>query len=290
MSRTEVQKTYKLYVNGGFPRSESGRSIRALDAGGQLMAHVCHASRKDLRDAVGAARAAQAGWAARTAYNRGQILYRLGEMLESRADEFAKVIAQSAGWDARSARDEVTASVDRLIAYAGWSDKFQQVLGCQNSVAGPYYNFTVPEGTGVCAVVAPDDPCLLGLVSLIAPALCAGCTVVALGSEAYPVATSLFGEVCGVSDVPSGVVNLLTGKRGELIEWIAGHGEIDAVHAGGLNAEEAKGLRMGSAVNVKRVRIRNEEGEDWFDEERCETPWWVDGFVEMKTIWHPSGA
>ncbi len=290
MARTEVLKTYKLYINGGFPRSESGRSIKALGADGGLMAHICHASRKDLRDAVGAARAAHCKWLARTAYNRGQILYRLGEMLEGRAEEFAQAIKQSTGDDLRTARKEVQASVDRFVAYAGWADKFPQVLGCQNPVAGPYYNFTVPEGTGVCAVVAPDEASLLGLVSLIAPVICAGCTVVALGSEAHPIPTSILGEVCQVSDVPAGVINLLMGKRGELIDWIAGHGEIDAVHAAGMSEKEAKGLRMGAAVNVKRVRIRDTSGDGWYDDEVCESPWWVEGFVEMKTIWHPSGA
>lgn len=183
---------------------------------------------------------------------------------------------------------EVSAAVDRLVAYAGWADKYQQVLGCQNPVVGAYHNFTIPEAVGVVAVVAPDEPALLGLASLIAPAICSGNTVVAIGSQAQPVPTCIFGEVCATSDVPSGVVNLLTGERGELLKWMAEHREIDAVHASVSAAAEAAALRMGAAENVKRVVLR--EGVAWGDAASCEGPWWIEPLVEFKTIWHPSAS
>ncbi len=289
-ARLEVTKTYKMYVNGAFPRSESGRSLPVESVDGKHIGHICHASRKDLRDAVGAARGAVNGWKARAAYNRGQILYRMAEMLEGKGEEFAQAIKQSTGDDLRSARKEVIASVDRLISFAGWADKFAQVLGCNNSVAGPYYNFTVPEGTGVCVVVAPDEPCLLGMISLMAPALCGGCTVICVGSEAHPIPTSILGEVCQTSDVPKGVINLLTGQRAELLTWIAEHRGIDAIHAANLEHDEARQLRLGAQENVKRVRVRTIDDDAWFETEECESPWWIEPFVEMKTIWHPSSA
>lgn len=302
--RLDVIKTYKLFINGQFPRSESGRSIRVEDgAGARVLAHCCRASRKDLRDAVVAARAAHEGWLRRPAYNRGQILYRMSEMLEGKRREFVEAMHAADGVNARSgsrttrsrnaaieAQAGVSAAVDRLVAYAGWADKFSQVLGCHNPVNGPFYNFTVAEGTGVVAVIAPDEPGLLGLVSLVAPALCAGCTVVALGSEARPLETCIFGEVCATSDVPPGVVNLLTGYRSELLEHVAGHREIDAVHAANVTDDEARALRLGAAENVKRVRVRRLAPDEWLDPEACQNPWWIEPFVEMKTIWHPSGA
>ncbi|HVZ93638.1 MAG TPA: aldehyde dehydrogenase family protein [Phycisphaerales bacterium] len=320
--RLDVVKTYKLFINGQFPRSESGRSIRVMDGSGErVLAHVCRGSRKDLRDAVVAARAAHEGWMRRAAYNRGQILYRMSEMLEGKRREFVEALenaeekthhrgteaqrgsrgekkivkkgtarAGDRGGTKVNADAEVSAAVDRLVSYAGWADKFAQVLGCNNPVVGPYYNFTIPEGTGVVGVVAPDSPGLLGLVSLIAPALCGGCTVVALGSELHPLATCIFGEVCATSDVPAGVVNLLTGERAELLEHFASHREIDAIHAANLSDEEARVLRLGAAENVKRVRVREVGADEWFDAETCQNPWWIEPFVEMKTIWHPSGA
>ncbi len=288
--RIEITKTYKLFINGEFPRSESGRSAVVIDARGKVSAHLCRASRKDVRDAVAAAAKAQPGWMARSGYNRGQILYRMGEMLEGKLDEFAQAIKQTTGVDARAARKEVGASVDRLVAFAGWADKFSQVLGCHNPIAGPYYNFTVPEATGVVAVIGPDRPSLLGLVSLMAPALCAGNTIVALASRAEPITACLLGEVCATSDVPAGVINLLTGDRTELIDWFAGHREVGAIHAGGLTEDETKSVRLGCADNMKRVTVRELGESDWFDDAACESPWWVEPFVEMKTIWHPSSA
>lgn len=290
MPRLDVNKTYKLYINGAFPRSESGRSIAVEAPNGKVVAHLCRASRKDLRDAVVAAENALAKWKGATAYLRGQILYRMAEMMEGKREEFAESIKATAGGTIVAARKEVEASIDRLIAFAGWADKFSQVLGCHNTVAGPYYNFTVAEATGVVCVVAPDEPSLLGLISLIAPPVAAGNTVVALGSEMNPIATSVLGEVCATSDVPAGVINLLTGFREEIIQHMAWHRGVDAIHAANLSAAEAKILRLGSEENVKRVRVRDIDDDGWLDQDTCENPWWIEPFVEMKTIWHPSAT
>lgn len=304
MTRIPVLKTHKLFIKGQFPRTESGRSMAITGAGGQVIAHLCRASRKDLRDAVVAARGAQPGWASRSAYNRAQILYRIAEMLESRKAEFESAIAEGAapapkkksgarrapGKGALTPQFEVAESVDRLVAYAGWADKFAQVLGCNNAVNGPFYNFTVPEPTGVVAAVAPDVPPLLALISLVAPALCAGSAVVALAAERNPIPACLFAEVCATSDVPAGVVNILTGYREELVPQIASHRDIDAVHAANLSKAEAETLRAGAAENVKRVTVRSVEPADWFNPQVCEDPWWIERFVEMKTIWHPASA
>ncbi|MHC4974998.1 MAG: aldehyde dehydrogenase family protein [Planctomycetota bacterium] len=290
MSRLDITKTYKLYINGKFPRSESGRSTVIEDTRGRTIAHVCHASRKDLRDAVVAARKAQGGWSGKTAYNRGQILYRLAEMLEGKREEFVASIRATTGESAKSAREEVDASVDRLVAYAGWADKYPHVIGCHNPVAGPYYNFSVPQATGVVGVMCPDELPLLALVSLIAPVICAGNTVVALGSESHPVATSIFAEVCATSDVPGGVINLLTGYREELAVHMADHRDIDAIHAANIEPHLATTLREGAAENVKRVRVRDLAEPEWFDESVCESPWWIESMIEIKTIWHTAAT
>lgn len=299
--RLDVPKTHKLFINGQFPRSESGRSMPVRDARGRVRAHAVHASRKDLRDAVEAARAAQGKWAAMTAYNRGQVIYRMAEMMEGKRGEFADALrvtkaaargASSSPAAARAARPqgveaEVAAAIDRLVCYAGWADKHAQVLGCNNPVAGPYYNFTIPEPTGVVAAVAPEAPALLGLISVIAPPLCAGNTVVAVTSEANPLPGLMLGEVCATSDLPAGVVNLLSGARDELVPWIAGHREIDAVHAAGVSGGHARALREGVAENLKRVTVRG--GVDWASDEP-DGPGWIEPFVEMKTVWHPVGS
>jgi len=291
--RLEVPKTYKLFIGGAFPRSESGRSIPVVGAKGRVLAHISHASRKDLRDAVEAARKAQAKWADATAYNRGQVLYRMAEMLEGKRLEFAGLIGGARG------KKEVAAAIDRLVCFGGWADKYAQVLGCNNPVAGPYYNFTVPEPTGVVGVIAPDEPALLGLVSLVAPPLCAGNTVVALASETNPLIGAVFGEVCATSDIPPGVVNLLTGLRSELVPHFASHRDIDSVHAAGVSPEHAKLIREGTADNLKRVYLHQSAAPkrgvkaaaiDWFSEDRFQGPWLIEPFVEMKTVWHPSGA
>ena len=304
--RLEIPKTYKLYIGGAFPRSESGRSVPVTGADGTVIAHISRASRKDLRDAVEAAAKAQPGWADATAYNRGQVLYRMAEMLEGKKGEFAERIAE--GTKARPPRHggrkgktrkntggtpvppakEVEAAIDRLVCFGGWADKYSQVLGCNNPVAGPFYNFTVPEPTGIVGVIAPDGPALLGLVSLIARPLCAGNAVVALGSESNPLVAAVFAEVCATSDVPAGVLNILTGLREELVPQFAAHHELNAIYAAAVSDDHTKALREGSADNIKRVTLR--AGTDFFDESACQSPWWIEPFVEMKTMWHPSGA
>lgn len=300
--RLDVLKTYKLYINGAFPRSESGRSIAVGGTPERPYAHICRASRKDLRDAVEAARAAQPKWSSATAYNRGQILYRMAEMMEGKRSELAAALRATSGSSsngksaARSTRKstaltpdaEVSLTIDRLIHYAGWSDKFAQVLGCHNPVSGPFYNFTIPEATGVVCVITPDDFPLLALASLMAPALVSGNCVVAIASRTNPVPAAVLGEVLATSDVPAGVVNLLTGDRSELIPHIGPHRDIDAVHAANLSAEEATALRAGIAENLKRSVIRNVES--WADSRECQSPWWIESFVEMKTIWHPASS
>lgn len=291
MPRLAIQKTYKLYIDGKFPRTESGRSMPSLAPTGETVAHMCMGSRKDLRNAVVAARKALPGWSGRDAYNRGQILYRMAEMLEGKHTELAEALQLTgAASSKRDAKAEVDASIDRLVAYAGWADKFQAVLGSNNPVVGPYYNFTIPTPTGVTVAIAPDEPALLGLVLLIAPVLCAGCTVVAVGSSTHPIATAVLGEVCATSDVPAGVVNLLTGDREEIIPHIASHRDVDAVTATGLDVEQTRALRVGATENIKRVRIFEEPATGYADHAACASPWWIEPFVEMKTIWHPSSS
>jgi acyl-CoA reductase-like NAD-dependent aldehyde dehydrogenase len=264
MSRLPVRKTYKLYIGGAFPRSESGRTYEAEGA------NVARASRKDARDAVRAARTAFPGWAGTTAYNRGQVLYRLAEMLEARADDLARVC---------SGRPEVETAVDRVVWYAGWADKLAQVLGASNPVAGPYFNFTVPEPTGVVAVIAPDEPALDGLVGRIAPALVGGNAVVAVASEQHPLAAVELAEALATSDVPAGVVNVLTGFRDELAPVLAGHMDVNAIDLTGADGTAPELERL-AAENVKRV-VRGKAGE--------QSPWAIADFLELKTVWHPVG-
>jgi acyl-CoA reductase-like NAD-dependent aldehyde dehydrogenase len=302
--RLDIQKTYKLFIAGQFPRSESGRSIAIEDHKGLPLAHIARASRKDLRNAVEAAHAALPRWAAATPYNRGQIMYRMAEMLEGRKSEFAGLIIAATPPTAsakRKAAQEVEAAIDRLVCFGGWADKYAQILGCNNPVAGPYYNFTIPEPTGVVGVVAPDEPSFLGLISLLAPPLCAGNTIVALAGEQNPLPAAVLGEVCATSDLPPGVINILTGLREELIPHFASHRDINALHAAGISAPHAQLLREGMAENLKRVTLRDlVEGRrrgkapgsrtlDYFDD-ACHSPSWIEPFVEFKTIWHPSGA
>ncbi len=280
--RLPVTKTHKLYIAGAFPRTESGRSITVKNAAGDVLAHVCQGSRKDVRNAVEAAHKAQPKWAGATAYLRGQILYRLAEMMEARAGELAEALTATG---TTSAREEVAAAIDLTIAYAGWADKWQQVLGTNNAVAGPYYNFTVPEPTGVAAVIAPDEPGLLGLMALLLPVVCAGNAAVCIASETHPLAVAPLAECLATSDLPGGVVNLITGFRDELVDPIATHRDIDAVHAAGLSPEHAAALRTGSAENLKRVTIHQAVAPD-----ASADPWWIEPFVEMKTVWHPSAV
>jgi acyl-CoA reductase-like NAD-dependent aldehyde dehydrogenase len=264
MSRLPVKKTYKLFVGGAFPRSESGRTYEAQ---GQ---NTARASRKDARDAVRAARAAFPKWAGMTAYNRGQVLYRLAEMVEARATEFAELC---------SGRSEVERTIDRIVWYAGWADKFAQVVGSSNPVAGPYFNFTVPEPTGVVATLAPDEPALLGLVTRVAPALTGGNAVVAVASESQPLAAIELAEAVATSDVPGGVVNVLTGYRSELGPWLASHMDVNALDLAGSDGDTPE-LERAAASNVKRV-VRGRSD--------VQSPWEIAAFVELKTVWHPVG-
>jgi acyl-CoA reductase-like NAD-dependent aldehyde dehydrogenase len=264
MTRLPVRKTYKLYIGGAFPRSESGRTF---EAEGQ---NVARASRKDARDAVRAARAAFSAWSGMTAYNRGQVLYRLAEMMEARATDLER---------ACSGREEVEAAIDRVVWYAGWADKLPQVLGGSNPVAGPYFNFTVPEPTGVVALLAPAEPALDGLVSRLLPALVGGNVVVAVASEQHPLAAIELAEALATSDLPGGAVNILTGFRDELAPWLAGHMDVNAIDVSGADGAAAELERL-AAENVKRV-VRSTAG--------AQSPWEIEAFLELKTVWHPIG-
>ena len=268
----DVRKTYKLYVNGEFVRSESGRAYRP--DGGKV--NVPRGSRKDVRDAIRAARTALPGWSGRTAMNRGQILYRAAEMLDGRAAQFVELL----GGGVR-ARRELDQSVEALVWYAGWTDKLPQVIGTVNPVAGPYFNFTIPEPTGVVGIVAPDEPALLGLVRRIAPALCGGNVVVALTPEAQPLPALTLAEVLATSDVPSGVVNIISGQRKELLPWLASHMDVNAIDVAGCSTDEVKAVEESAASNVKRViRLAGTE----------QSPYLIAAFLEMKTVWHPIGV
>jgi acyl-CoA reductase-like NAD-dependent aldehyde dehydrogenase len=265
VSRLPVKKTYKLYIGGAFPRSESGRTYEAEGA------NVAWGSRKDLRDAVRAARGAFPKWSSMTAYNRGQVVYRIAEMLESRRAEFAELSSGAA---------EVDRAVDRLVWYAGWADKLAQLLGSSNPVAGPYFNFTVPEPTGVVGILAPDEPALLGLVSRVAPVIVGGNTTVVVASDTHPLAAVELAEVLATSDVPGGVVNLLTGHREELAPWLAGHMDVNALDLAGVDGQ-AEELERLAAENVKRV-VRGAADD--------QSPWEIASFLELKTVWHPIGV
>jgi acyl-CoA reductase-like NAD-dependent aldehyde dehydrogenase len=286
--RLSVRKTYKLYINGEFPRTESGRFYAVTGKGGELLANACRGSRKDLRNAVAAARKAQGGWSGKTAYNRGQILYRIAEVCEARAGELADELKQQ-GSTAAEARREVEAVIDRWVYYAGWSDKYTQVFGSVNPVAGPYYNFTVPEPTGVVGVVAPDQPSLLGLVSRIAPALVGGNTVVAITSEKHPLAAITLGEAFQTSDVPAGVINLISGLKSELVPWLAAHMDVNAIDTTGVAAEAVPAVQKTAAENVKRVVHFDGAGIGWEDVRRSQSPYAIFDFQESKTVWHPIG-
>jgi acyl-CoA reductase-like NAD-dependent aldehyde dehydrogenase len=265
MSRLPVRKTYKLYLGGEFPRSESGRTYEAQGA------NVARASRKDVRDAVRAARAAFPKWADLTAYNRGQVIYRIAEMLEARRAEFSELC---------SGPKEVDRAVDRLVWYAGWADKLPQLLGSSNPVAGPYFNFTVPEPTGVVGILAPEEPPLAGLVSRVAPAIVGGNAAVVVASESSPLAAVELAEVLATSDVPGGVVNVLTGQREELAPVLASHMDVNAIDLAGADGQSEELERL-AADNVKRVVL---------GEPDAQSPWDIADFLELKTVWHPIGV
>jgi acyl-CoA reductase-like NAD-dependent aldehyde dehydrogenase len=281
MSRLDVRKTYKLYIGGQFPRSESGRSYPALDANGEILARVARGSRKDLRDAVRVARDVFESWADRTGYNRGQILYRIAETLEDRAATFVDQLVD-AGSTKRQASGEVETSIDRMVWYAGWADKFAQIYGNLNPVAGPFFNISTPEPTGVVGVIAPEEPGLLGLVSRLAPVLVPGNTAVVLASERMPMPAITFTEVLDTSDVPGGVVNVLTGFKDELIPWLADHMDVNAIDAGAVTQEQAVRVQEGAVHNVKRVVLTERNGP-------AQSPYRIAAFTETKTVWHPKG-
>ena len=288
MTRLPVTKTPKPYVGGAFIRSESGRVFAASDARGAFFANIPQCSRKDLRNAVEAAAKAGPGWARRTPYNRGQILYRLGEMLEARSAEMAAMLVRFGAGRAAASR-EVAATVDRLVHYAGWADKYEQVLGGVNPVASPHFNFTVTEPMGVVGVIAPDEPALLGLLTLLAPVIVSGNTVVALASEARPYPAVLLGEMLATSDLPGGVVNLLTGFRRELLPTFATHAHLRAISAV-AGAEERRALRLGAAESIKRVRFTEGGSARVWLSAAAQGVDAIRDFVEFKTVWHPVGS
>lgn len=277
--RLDIQKTYKLFIGGAFPRSESGRTTEVVADDGTFVANVAMASRKDLRDAVKAARGAQSGWAARTAYNRGQILYRIAEVMEGRRDQFESELV-TCGSSAADAAAEVAEAIDLWVWYAGWCDKFQQVSGTVNPVAGSFFNFTLPEPTGVVGVVAPEEPSLAGLVARLAPVLVSGNTAVVIPSEAAPLAAVSLAETVATSDVPGGVINILTGPKLDLLPWLLGHLDVNAVDLTGAPTDLDPAILDEAVCNVKRV-VRRDPTDH--------SPYAITDFCEMKTVWHPIG-
>jgi acyl-CoA reductase-like NAD-dependent aldehyde dehydrogenase len=283
-TRVDVRKTYKLYIGGAFPRSESGRSYVVADARGRFLANASQASRKDARDAVTAARSAFGGWSGRTAYNRGQVVYRIAEVLEGRRAQLVAEVRDATGLTAARARGDVDAAIDRLVWYAGWADKIAQVTGGANPVAGPYFNHSAPEPTGVVAVVAPDDP-LLGLVSVLAPVIACGNTAVVLASEPAPLPAVTLSEVMATADVPGGVVNVLTGFRAEVAPWLASHMDVNGLDLTGVDDPQlARELEESAAENLKRVR--RPRAEDFAATPGLDR---MTTFLETKTVWHPMG-
>jgi len=287
-ARLDVRKTYKLFIGGAFPRSESGRSYPVTGRRGVLLAHAARASRKDARDATAAARKAFPGWSGATAYNRGQVLYRVAELLEGRAGQFAEVAVKQGTGPAKAAQ-QMAAAVDRWVWYAGWPDKISQISGAANPVAGPYFNLSVPEPTGVVAVLAPAEPSLLALVSVLAPVIATGNTAVLVASEQAPLAAISLAEVLATSDVPGGVVNVLTGYTAELAPVLAAHMDVNAIDLTGADPATRADLERAAADNVKRVFPAGPDGppEDW-----AATPGLgrMLAFLETKTVWHPVGT
>ncbi|MEV5538831.1 aldehyde dehydrogenase family protein [Saccharopolyspora shandongensis] len=284
--RLAVAKTYKLYIGGSFPRSESGRVYPVHDGQGAFLANAAQASRKDVRDAVAAARKAFGGWSGATAYNRGQVLFRIAEVMEGRREQFAAEIVAAEGLSHDQALSTVDQAVDRMVWYAGWTDKISMVLGAANPVAGPYFSFSVPEPTGVVGVLAPQDSALLGLVSVVAPVIAAGNTCVVVASADRPLPAVTFAEVLATSDVPGGVVNVLTGQAAELAPWLAAHADVNALDPTGAPTELRTELARAAADTVKRVLpVRGEP--DWAREPDLQR---LRAFTEVKTVWHPVGT
>ena len=283
--RLSVRKTYKLYIGGKFPRSESGRSYEVTDSKGRFLANAALASRKDARDAVQAARKAFADWSTTTAYNRGQVLYRVAELLEGRRDQFVEEVGAGEGLTARKAEAAVDEAIDRWVWYAGWSDKIMQVQGSANPVAGPYFDFTIPEPTGVVAVLAPQGSSLLGLVSVMAPVIVSGNTCVVMASEKAPLPAVTLSEVLATSDVPGGVVNMLTGRVAEVAPWLASHMDVNAIDLVGADADTVVDLEVAAADNLKRVL--RPMTVNWAREPDLSR---MLAFLETKTVWHPVGV
>jgi acyl-CoA reductase-like NAD-dependent aldehyde dehydrogenase len=286
--RLAVKKTYKLYIGGAFPRSESGRSYEITDSRGRFLANAAMASRKDARDAVVAARKAFGGWSAATAYNRGQVLYRVAEVMEGRRSQFVDEVASGEGVSRPRAEKVVDEAIDRWVWYAGWSDKIAQVAGSSNPVAGPYFDFSVPEPTGVVAILAPQTSSLLGLISVLAPAVVSGNTAVVLASEARPLPAITLAEALATSDVPGGVVNLLTGRTAEVGPWLASHMDVNAIDLAGVagDDERARALETEAAENLKRVLRPAAAEPDWTSEPGFDR---LTYYLETKTVWHPVG-
>lgn len=286
--RLAVRRTHKLYVGGDFPRSESGRSYPAVDADGAVVARVARASRKDVREAVRAARAAFPGWSGKTAYNRGQVLYRVAELMEGRRDQFVEEVRRAGASDPDAGVDT---AIDRWVWYAGWADKLAQVFGSSNPVAGPYFNFSVPEPTGVVGVVAPASSSLLGLVSRLAPVIVSGNTCVVVASETRPLPAITLAEVLATSDLPGGVVNLLTGFAAELVGPLAAHMDVNALDLAGLDLALYRDAELAAAENVKRVVPPVKlPARDWLSDDKGQDPYWIAAFLEIKTVWHPVGV
>jgi acyl-CoA reductase-like NAD-dependent aldehyde dehydrogenase len=292
--RIDVRKTYKLYIGGAFPRSESGRSYVVASAAGDPIANAVRGSRKDLREAVRAARKAFQPWADKTAMNRGQVLYRVAELMEGRRDQFTAEVAAAEGLREAKAREVVDRAIDRWVWYAGWADKIGQVLGSSNPVAAPYFNFTIPEPTGVVGIVAPETSSLLGLVSRVAPPLVAGNAVVVIASETRPLPAVTLSEVLATSDVPGGVVNLITGWKNELVPVLAAHVDVDALDTWGVPADLRTSTEVLAADDIKRIARRpagvTDAKFDWLDDRAAERPEWIAAWLEMKTVWHPIGV
>jgi len=287
--RIDVRKTYKLYIGGAFPRSESAYSYEVTDSSGKFVANAALASRKDARDAVTAARKAFPGWSARTAYNRAQIVYRIAEVMEDRRPQFVQAVVQSEGLSAGKAGKVVDEAIDRLVWYAGWADKVTQVLGNANPVAGPYFNLSTPEPTGVVAVLAPQESSLLGLVGVVAPAIVTGNTVVVVSSYDRPLPAVTFAEVLATSDVPGGVVNILTGSATTIGPWLASHMDVNAIDLTGIAGDRtlATSLEVAAADNLKRVRRAPDAEPDWTVDPGLDA---MTAFLETKTVWHPIGV
>lgn len=280
MSRIDVKKTYKLFIGGQFPRSESGRSYEITGADGKFIANPALASRKDLRDAVTAAKSALSGWSGATAFNRGQILYRIAEIMEGRRDQFVAEILALEGGTTKAATAQVTEAIDLWVWYAGWCDKISTIAGATNPIAGPYYNFTIPEELGVVGVIAEQKESLLGLIAAIAPVISTGNSAVVIASEKRPLPAITLSEALATSDLPAGVLNILTGKVSELAPWLASHMEIDGLDVTGVNSKIESELRIAGAENLKRIHRFN----------KAQSPERMLAFMEAKTVWHPIGV